>query len=635
MHEGDKIHEINENQSDIDTPSIPVELSEKLAGLPTKPGVYQYKNSAGKIIYVGKAKNLRNRVRSYFQEGRPADAKTKALVAKIADIEIIVVDSEAEALILEDTLIKKHKPRYNVLLRDDKSYPYIRVTNEAYPRIFPTRTIIRDGSRYFGPYSELRPMKAVLRMLRNLFMFRSCDHNITADTIARNKYKICLDYHIKKCEGPCEGLITQERYNAHVKAAMQILSGKTRELEQILEQEMESLSEELRFEEAAMTRNRLAAIRDYNSKQKIVTSEIIDRDIFGLARLDDAACSLVFKIREGKLIGKRNFIISSASLQSDEEIIQRTLEKWYLESEFIPKEIYLPCEPDQLEYLLDWLGKKRGKSIDIHIPKIGDKRKFVQMANSNAEYILREYNNAVEKRDQTVPRPVTSLQRDLRLEKLPRRIECFDNSHIQGSELVSSLVVFEDGKPKKSDYRKFKIKTVGKNDDFAAMQEVVRRRYTRLLDEAGNESSTPLPDLIVVDGGKGQLSSAVEILHELGLIGKIPVIGLAKRLEEVFFPGNPEPVMLPRTSSSLRMLQHIRDEAHRFAITFHRQLREKRTIKTELTEIKGIGEKIAQKLLIHFGSVENIKAADKEKVKEVAGAKVAAIITEYFTISHS
>jgi len=612
--------ELHKNVSEF-----PQELLEKLSTVPTVPGIYIYRNANGTIIYIGKAKNLRNRVRSYFQQGRPVDAKTKAMIGKIADLETIIVDSEAEALILEDTLVKKHKPRYNILLRDDKSYPYVRVTKEDYPRVFPTRNIIRDGSKYYGPFTDVRHLKKVMKVIRSIFRLRSCDYKIDSEAIRKKKYKICLDYHIDKCEGPCEGLISKEQYNKNVLNAIRILNGKTREFEKQLLDQMEKLSETMNFEEAAVIKSQYIILREYLSHQKLVSSELIDRDIFGMSRIEEAACTLVFKIRDGKMTGRRHFIIPKAEGQSDERIMQSSVEKWYLETEFIPREIFLPMELDDEGFVQDWLRKKKGKAVNIIIPKLGEKKQFVSLANTNAEYLLRDYHIAIAKREQSMPKAVMSLQRDLRLSKAPSRIECFDNSHIQGSELVSSLVVFEDGKPKKSDYRKFIIKTVGKNDDFAAMREAVSRRYKRLKEE-----NAQLPDLIIVDGGKGQLSGAYSILQELELDDKIPIIGLAKRLEEVFTPGAKDSILLPKTSSSLRLIQHLRDEAHRFAITFHRQLRDKRTLQTELTEIKGIGEKTAQKLLIEFGSVENIKNAEKIDLLKIINHKQTDSIIDFF-----
>ncbi len=605
--------------------SFSEELVQKAASLPAQPGVYLHKNSIGKIIYVGKAKNLRNRVRSYFHQGKPVDAKTKAMVRKIDDFETIVVDSEAEALILEDTLIKKHKPRYNIMLKDDKSYPYVRVTNEAYPRIFSTRRLIRDGSKYIGPFTEVKHLKRLMRMIRTIIPLRSCNFNLNDETVESRKYKLCLDYQIKKCAGPCEDLISKEEYNKLVKQAVQVINGKTAKLEKELEEEMNLLAEEMKFEKAAIVRNRLTILKEYLSHQKLVTADIVDRDIFGIAREEDTACTLIFKVREGKMTGKRHFIVKNCGERSDASLIQSTMEKWFMESEFIPDEIYLPTEPEDSEFILDWLKKKRGKSLRMAVPKLGDKKSLVNMANANAGFMLKDYILSLLKREQAVPRMLQSLQRDLRLSNPPRRIECFDNSHIQGSELVSSMVCFIDGKPKKSEYRKFKVKSVNKNDDFAAMRETVGRRYTRVLNE-----KTDLPDLIVIDGGKGQLSGAYQVLKDLKIDDKVHIIGLAKRLEEVFLPGQSEPLSLPKTSSSLRLIQQLRDEAHRFAITFHRQLRDKRTLQSTLTTIDGVGDKTAQKLLIQFGSVEGIKMAAQDEIAKYSNKKTAANIKKHF-----
>ena len=600
-------------------------LSSKIANLPQKPGIYQYKNKNGNIIYVGKAIKLRNRVRSYFNKQKQHDAKTKALVKKIDDVEIIVTDSEAEALILEDTLIKKHKPRYNVNLKDDKSYPFIKVTNEPYPRIYQTRNVVKDGSKYYGPFTKVGDMRRVLELLHKIFKFRTCKLVINEETIREKKHKVCLEYHIKKCDGPCEGLIDKEEYNQNVAFAKSILNGKTRDLERFLQQRMEELSEEMNFEEAANVRDQLGAIRQFVSRQKVVTADAIDRDVFGIYREENTACSIVFTVREGKLIGRKHFIIKKADELSDEEILQRTIDSWYSQQEFVPKEIFLPVEIEELETLTTILSEKRNATVHIKIPKIGEKRHLIDLAENNAQYILKEYLLAISKREQSIPHSVQALQRDLRLKKPPRIIECFDNSHLQGTELVSSMVCFVDGKPKKSEYRKYKNKTVNKNDDFAAMREVVERRYRGLV-----ERNERLPDLIIIDGGKGQLSSAEQILRDLGIFDKVTVVGLAKRLEEVFFPGQKEAVLLPRTSSSLRLIQQLRDEAHRFAITFHRSLRSKRTFKTELTDIPGIGKKTAMKLLKELGSVDDVRNSTIAQLKVHLGEKQAKIVHKYF-----
>ncbi len=606
------------------------QLENKLTNIPTKPGIYQYFNNIGKIIYIGKAKNLRNRVKSYFQEGRPVDAKTKAMVSKIFDVEFILVDSEAEALLLEDTLIKKYQPRYNILLKDDKSYPFIRVTKEEFPKIYMTRNVIRDGSRYFGPYTDLTNAKLLIKTIRNVFQIRTCNLALSRDTISKGKFKICLDYHINKCSGPCESHISFIEYNLKIQQATRILQGRTKELEKELKHKMESLSEQMKFEEAAIVRNQLFMLQKYTSKQKIISADFVDRDILGIARDGELVCTLMLKIRDGKLIGRRHFIVKNAMDIPDSKIVQRTLEKWYLETDFIPKEIFVPEEPEDIEYITEWLKKRKEGALHILIPKLGEKRAIVDMAITNASFLLKEFQIAIEKREQVIPRSVLSLQRDLQMKSPPRRIECFDNSHIQGSELVSSMVLFEDGKPKKSEYRKYKNKTVLSNNDFAAMEEVVSRRYTRLKSELKDENHTPLPDLIIIDGGKGQLSSAYNILKELELEKQITIVGLAKKLEEVFFPGESDPLILPRTSSSLKLIQQLRDEAHRFAITFHRQLRSKRTFRTELTEITGIGEATASKLLKAFGSVEGVKSATLEQLQSNVNNSIAEKIFNHY-----
>jgi len=605
--------------------TIKPRIKEILPNVPTKPGIYQFKNDKGVVIYVGKAKSLRNRVMQYFQHSKPRDAKTVAMISKICDVETIVTDSEAEALLLENNLIKELKPRYNILLKDDKSYPYIRITKEEFPRVFATRRVIRDGSRYFGPYTDGRYLNYLLETLRTMFPIRSCDLPLTEQSIENKKFKVCLDYHIKRCEGPCEGFVLKLHYTQHIKNVASILSGQTRELERNLENEMMKAAEGLRFEYAAELRNRLKILKEYVAKQKIMTTDDMNRDIFALSRDDEDACVVVFNVREGKMIGKRHFYIANSMEQTESEILRQTVEKWYLDTDMIPEEIILEEDIESADTLVKWLESRSGVKVEITIPKIGDKRKLINLAKTNAEFLLRDLHLHRAAKENALPRGVAALQRDLRLTKPPRRIECFDNSHMQGSDYVSSMVCFVDGKPKKNDYRRFKLKAVHSNDDFAAMREVVERRYSRVLEE-----KTDLADLIIIDGGKGQLSAAVDILQELGVYPKVPVIGLAKRLEEIFIPHQSESILLPKTSTALRLIQSLRDEAHRFAIEYHRTLRDKRTFQTELTTIDGIGEKTAQKLLITFGSVERVKKADREDVEKVVGIKITDIIRKHF-----
>lgn len=601
-------------------------LSEKLDNLPTDPGVYQFRSGEGKVIYVGKAKNLRSRVRSYFQEGRPRDAKTTALVRRIEDLEIIVTDSAVEALILEDTLIKKLRPRYNIMLRDDKTYPRIRVTNEPFPRVFPTRRIVRDGSRYFGPYTDGRYVRYLMKTLRSIFPIRSCDLALDRESIAAGKYRVCLDYQIGKCEGPCEALSSQEEYQAMIEGVVRVLKGKTRELEAELEREMEIYAERTMFEKAARIRDRLQKLREYNARQKVVSEDLANRDIVGIAREDDDAVGVILKVREGRLGGKRHHYLSGVLHAPDAEVLRNLLRTHYMSEEPPPDEVLVGIDPEE-EYddLSTFLSSipEEGR-VRLILPKIGDKQKLVSMAEANARLLLGELRLERMKKADNVPHAVESLQRDLRLERPPRRIECFDNSNFQGTDPVSSMVCFVDGRPRKSEYRKFKVRSVEGPDDFASMKEVVTRRYRKVLDEG-----LALPDLIVIDGGKGQVSAAMEGLRELGL-EHLPLVGLAKRLEEIVFPDGRENLLLPKSSSSLRLLQQLRDEAHRFAITYHRSLREKRTLQTELTNIPGVGPKGARKILETFGSVRGTAAASLEELQGKLGKKTGERVYEYF-----
>jgi excinuclease ABC subunit C len=616
------------------------DLNSKLENLPVSPGIYQFKDSTGKVIYVGKAKVLRNRVKQYFQS-RPSGVRISAMISKIADLEIIKTDTEVEALILELNLIKTLKPRYNVNLKDDKSYPYIVITNELFPRVFPTRSKRNDGSKYFGPYTDVKTMRYALRTLKHIFMIRSCNLNLTEESIANHKFKVCLDYHINKCEGPCEGLVSRLEYNDMINQVAKMLNGKTNSLIKDLNVRMDEYSKNMMFEKAAKLRDKIDAINVYSSRQKMVDEEIIDRDIFAVEKEDNDGCGMILKIRDGKVIGKSHFYLNNLLEKNDDEILENLLTNYYTKTDFIPDEIYLESELENLPVLKEWLEKRKNDKVNFVIPKIGEKAKLVAMVKANARLMLEDLKLAKLKREFVAP-SVDALKRDLKMDKLPRRIECYDISHIQGTDTVASLVVFHDGKPRKTEYRKFKINSVlnetGTPDDFLSMREVIYRRYKRVLEEKLN-----FPDLIVIDGGKGQLSSAVKVLTDLGIKTRnlkedvqnnsLNIIGLAKRLEEVYFPGDSDPQTIPKTSSGLKLLQKIRDEAHRFAIEFHRSLRDKRTFATELTEIAGIGEKTAKKLLKEFGSVENLKElilTNPEKVEEFSGKKVFEKLKEFF-----
>jgi excinuclease ABC subunit C len=601
-----------------------VGLQEKLESLPTGPGVYQHKDAAGKVLYVGKAKNLRSRVRQYFQKTRAMDPRIERMLAKATDLEIIVTASEVEALILESNLIKKLKPRYNVTLKDDKSYPYIVITNEPFPRVFVTRRLLRDGSRYFGPYTDVKNVRAALKAVRDLFMIRSCNYQIDDEVIRKKKIRVCLDYHIKKCEGPCEGLVSHAAYRTMIDQVASVLEGKTETLIERLEADMEALAAQMRFEEAAVLRDRIKGLRAYSERQTAVDLNRVDRDVTGVAIEGDDACGVIFKIRDGKMVGRQHYYMGNVDQRPEPEVIATLLQQYYLEAEFIPPEILVPVLPEANATVGDWLSGRRGEPVTLTVPAGGEDATIIRLTENNARFLLDELKIQRMKRSDFVPHAVTALQRDLHLEKPPRTIECFDISNFQGTDSVASMVVFVDGKPRKSAYRKFRIRTVEGSDDFASMREVVERRYRRVQGEGG-----AMPDLVVIDGGKGQLSSAVEVLRTLNIAGQ-PIIGLAKRLEEVFMPGHSEPEMIPKASAGLRLLQQIRDEAHRFAITYHRTLRTKRTLQTELDLIEGVGKKRATELLEAFGSVQGVRFATPEQLAEIVGEKVAQKVRDHF-----
>ncbi len=612
----------------MSTESAQIDIRDKVEHLPTSPGVYMFKDSGERLLYIGKAKRLRNRVRSYFQDSRGHDGRIKVMVSKIDDLEVIVTDSEAEALILENNLIKKHQPRYNIMYRDDKSYPYICVTNDERPRVFPTRTVINDGSKYYGPYDSVTHMKRMLETIRKAFNLCTCA--VSRKNIDRTKgapkWHSCFDEYLEQCSGDWE----LEEYQSAIEKVERMLNGRTDSLMRDLKEEMQIASESLEFEQAARLRDSLQAVEKYSQKMKMVADKKVDRDLFAVSVDDELgeACGVLFKIREGKLIGKFHRFLKNIEHLEKGEMLQSFVEDYYT-GQFagaIPDEVYVSeLLPDD-EPLLQYLWQQREKKVPIHQPKIGEKAQMIRMAESNAKLKLGERKLEKMKAErERIPHAVKELKEHLKLQRLPRRIECFDNSNIQGSDPVASMICFVDAKPRKSEYKRFHIKTVEGPDDFASMKEVIRRRYSRVKKE-----KQQVPDLIVVDGGKGQLSSAIEALKEIDFYGECEIVGLAKRLEEVFLPGKKDPVMIPKTSSALKLLQQVRDEAHRFAISFHRKTRSKRTLKTELTEIPGVGEKTAQKLLNHFGSVKKVKKADKGEIQTEIGQKVGEGVYEYF-----
>ncbi len=623
---------------DPESHALPTEkkegLEETIANLPPSPGVYQFRNSKGKVIYVGKAKNLRNRVRSYFRPPGQLYGKTMVMVGHIHDLEVIITSSEVEALILENNLIKELKPRYNVNLKDDKTYPYLVITNEPFPRIFLSRQMKRDGSIWFGPYTEARQLRSILDLVGSIFPVRSCKYHLSAENIEAGKFKLCLDYHIHKCKGPCEGLQSEEEYRLMIEEIVRLLKGKTAGLIRTLTEEMHAFSSSLKFEQAAELKTQIESLKRYSERQKVLAEDGFDRDVFALAAADDDACGIVFKIREGKLLGSQRFYMNNTGGESRGELQAKVLEHYYLETpESVPDEILLqepPCEEDE-DALRALIAEKQrrerqeGRAPKILVPRIGDKAHLVEMCRKNAEHHLEEFLIQKQKRGESAREHpgLAAIAALLHLSKVPNRIECFDNSHHQGSDYVSSMVCFEKGKPKKSDYRKFRLSSFEGSDDYAAMNEVIMRRYGGSL-----SSELPLPDLIIVDGGKGQVNTAFQALSTLGI--SIPLIGLAKRIEEIFLPHTRDPFNLPKTSPALKLVQQLRDEAHRFAITYHRKLKSKNTIRTELTSIPGIGEKTAFRLLEHFGSVEAIAKAPIDELGTVAGKKAAETVYRHF-----
>jgi excinuclease ABC subunit C len=608
--------------------SISAELQHKLDHLPGQPGVYMFLEQGGRVLYVGKAKKLKNRVRSYFQESRGHDGKLRVMVGKIVDLEVIVTDSEAEALILENTLIKKHQPRYNVMYRDDKTYPYICVTAGDRPRVFPTRTLIKDGSRYYGPYDHVGKMKSMLEVIRQAFGLCTCacTPRMVDKTRGVPRWHSCFEEYFENCSGD----LPADQYRDVMEKVVQLLNGKTTSLIRDLREEMGIAAQALRFEQAARLRDGIQALEKYSEKMKMVTSELIDRDLFAVEidGIEATACGVEFRIREGKLVGRYHRFIRNIEGMSEGEVLQAFVEDYYTgdSAATTPDEVHLSAELPDAEPLIEYLWQEHGRKVPLLVPKIGEKAQLVRMAQANARLLLGQYILERQKavRDH-IPHSVQSLQRDLNLPTVPRRIECFDNSNLMGTDPVASMVCFVDGKPRKSEYKKFTIKTVTGPDDYASMQEVVYRRYSRLVREKQH-----LPDLIMVDGGKGQLSSAVAALRKAGIYGQVPVIGIAKRLEEVFLPGFSDPVMIPKTSSSLKLLQRLRDEAHRFAITYHREKRNKRTLSSELLNISGVGEATAKKLLETFGSVKRVRDAGREQLADAVGKGTAETVFRYF-----
>ncbi|MEC8899837.1 MAG: excinuclease ABC subunit UvrC [Candidatus Neomarinimicrobiota bacterium] len=590
-------------------------LQSQLKNIPTSPGVYRFTNENKEILYIGKAKNLRSRVRSYFQKGKSQSPKNLTMVRHIRGLEWIVVRSEVEALLTEANLIKQHSPRYNVMMKDDKSFPFIRITHEPFPQVLLTRKVVKDGSSYFGPFTDVHRLRTTLKALHKVFPIRSCSFYLDKQVITEKKVKLCLDYHIRKCEGPCEGLVSREHYQNMIDRIKQFMRGKTKEMTDYIMGQMRRSSAQMHYEEAAMYRDQLQAIRSFTKRQSQVAADFADRDVIALARKTDIGIAVVIRIRNGRIFSREKIPLKGLDNQ-DADTMKSVITRFYMDSDLIPREISLPHSPTDEKELLTWLKGRRGGTVRFLFPQRGEKVKELRITAQNAKLLLGEWIITRKKRKEQVPKMLTQLQEDLNLETPPRRIEAFDISHLGGTNTVASMVSFIDTRPRKKEYRKFNVKTVSGIDDFAAMREVVFRRYKRAKEEQGS-----LPDLVLIDGGKGQLSMAVSALRELGL-DYIPIVGLAKKLEEVFMPGNPDAQTIHKQSPGLILLRRIRDEAHRFAITFQRQKRNKQMVHSMFREIPGVGKKRLEKLLQAFDGPAAITQLTPEVINGETGIPV-------------
>lgn len=579
--------------------------------MPEKPGIYQYFNKDGVIIYVGKAKNLKRRVSSYFNKNNQS-IKTSMLVKHIEDLKYFIVESEEDALHLENSMIKEYQPKYNILLKDDKTYPWIVVKKEPFPRIFLTRTVVKDGSKYYGPYSNVNMAKVVLSLIKRLYPIRSCSFLLSNDRIKDGKYSKCLEFHIKNCNAPCVGLENSEKYDEYIKQARQILNGETTELSQILMQEMQQLSSELKFEEAQKIKEKFLLLENYRSKSVIVNSSVHNVDVFGYEDYEGTVYINYMNIREGAIVQSMTISYKKRIDEEKEDILALGVTELRERFESNAREVIVPFE----------FGVE-SKNYIVTVPQRGDKRHLLQISTKNAIQYRVDLTKQSEKLnpEQRTTRILTQLAKDFHLNELPRHMECFDNSNTQGTNPVSACVVFKNAKPSKKDYRHFNVKTVIGANDYATMQEVIHRRYKRLLDEGGE-----LPQMIIVDGGKGQLSVAVETLKELGLYGKIAIVGIAEKLEEIYFPNDSVPLYIDKNSESLKVIQRMRDEAHRFGITHHRKKRSKAQVVSELDSIKGIGAKTKELLIKTFKSVKRIKEADYQDIANLIGKSKAEIL---------
>ncbi len=588
-----------------------------ISNIPHKPGVYQYYDELGELIYIGKAKDLRNRVSSYFNNDN-VNAKTKVLVRKIRDIKFTIVDTEIDAWLLENSLIKKHQPRYNVLLKDDKTYASICIKREPFPRIFPTRRVIKDGSTYLGPYANGKMMHTILELIKILYPIRTCNFALTEPNIKSGKFKVCLEYQIGNCKGPCQGFQSLEEYDENIKEIKEILKGNISPVLQHLKREMNKAAEEMNFEAANEFKEKIDTLENYQSKSTVVSTIIDNVDVFAISSDDKIAFVNYLKVNKGTISQTQTIEIRKKLDESDEELLSLAISDFRNKFESTAREIIVPFELD-----IDM-----GASIKITVPKLGDRKNLLDLSMKNVLFFKKSKLEQYEKLnpDARTERVLSQLQKDLRLNQLPKHIECFDNSNFQGKYPVSAIVVFKDAKPSKKDYRHFNVKTVEGPNDFATMEEAVFRRYKRLTEEG-----EALPQLIVIDGGKGQLSSAMNSLKKLGIEKQVTVIGIAKRLEEIYYPGDSLPLYIDKKSESLKIIQHLRDEAHRFGITFHRKKRDKGTLKSELEDIEGIGKTTVEKLLTKFKSVKKIREASENELSEVLNKAQLSSLKEYFS----
>jgi len=590
---------------------------EALKKIPHRPGVYQYYDKQGVLIYIGKAKDLKNRVSSYFVKDEYLhNAKTRVLVRKINKISFTIVDTETDAWLLENSLIKKHQPRYNVMLKDDKTYPWIVIKNERFPRIFWTRKIIKDGSKYFGPYASVGMMHAILGVIKELFPLRNCNLPLTAHNIEHGKFRVCLEYQIGNCKGPCQAYQTVEDYDQNIESIKDILNGKTGIVFRQLKSNLDRAIADLNFEEAHLLKHKLELLSNYQSKSTIVSNTISDIDVFSIASEENYAFVNFLKVMNGTVIQTQTIELKKRLDESDEELLSLAVQELRTRFNSTSKEIIVPFSLDI-----------ESPNFKQTIPQLGDKKKLLELSQKNVSFFKRERLDQYEKLNPEikVDRLLSKVKEDLRLNVIPKHIECFDNSNFQGKYPVSAIVVFKDAKPSKKDYRHFNVKTVEGPNDFATMEEAVYRRYKRMLEE-----EKPLPQLIIIDGGKGQLSAALKSLKKLGIETQVTVIGIAKRLEELYYPGDQYPLYLDKRSETLKVIQHLRDEAHRFGITFHRNQRSRKTFQTELEQIPSIGKTSAERLLLTFKSVKKIKEASKEQLMQVVNMKQAEAVLSYF-----